>query len=101
MKMNNQQLAEKLASILALSKKYATFSFVIVFLCIYVFLVQQIGKLINSEASPQAVTETSTQPISRLKVDKAAVEQMEQLESQNVQVQTLFNEARENPFTEE
>lgn len=83
-----------------LLERYAVFIFLITFLGIYIFLVQQIGKLINSEPSPQTVTETSTKPISRLKIDKNAVSQMEQLENQNIQVQTLFSEARQNPFAE-
>jgi Na+-transporting methylmalonyl-CoA/oxaloacetate decarboxylase gamma subunit len=64
MKLDNQALLQKLAKLQVLFQKYAAFTFVIVFLCIYVFLVQRIGQLINSEASPQAVTETSTKPIS-------------------------------------
>lgn len=100
MKLDNQALLRKLAKAQTILQKYAVFSFVLVFLCIYVFLVQHIGQLINSEASPQAVTETSAKPISRLKVDKAAVEQIEQLESQNIEIQTLFNQARQNPFAE-
>jgi Na+-transporting methylmalonyl-CoA/oxaloacetate decarboxylase gamma subunit len=100
MKLDTQAITQKIAKLLVAFKKYSVFSFVIVFLCIYVFLVQHIGTLINSEASPQAVTDTSTKPISRLKVDKGAVEQMQQLESQNIEVQTLFNQARQNPFTE-
>jgi Na+-transporting methylmalonyl-CoA/oxaloacetate decarboxylase gamma subunit len=100
MKLDNQVLLQKVAKAQVFLQKYAAFMFVIIFLCIYVFLVQRIGQLINSEASPQAVTETSTKPISRLKVDKAAAEQMLQLESQNIEVRTLFNQARQNPFTE-
>ena len=100
MKLDTQALLQKFAKAQVFLQKYAAFSFVIIFLCIYVFLVQHIGQLINSEASPQAVTETSTKPISRLKVDKSAAQQMEQLESQNIEVQTLFNQARQNPFTE-
>lgn len=83
-----------------LFERYAVFIFLVTFLGIYIFLVHQIGSLINSEPSPQAVTETSTKPISRLKIDKDAVSQMQQLENQNIQVKTLFNEARQNPFAE-
>lgn len=100
MKFDKQLLTQRLTKTLVVVNKYAVFSFIIVFLCIYVFLVQHIGKLINSEAPPQTVTETSTKPISRLQFDKTAVDQMKQLEAQNIEVQTLFNQARQNPFTE-
>lgn len=100
MKLDKQALTTQLTALLDKLQKYAVFSFVMVFLCIYVFLVYHIGQLINSEAPPQAVTETSTKPISRLQFDKNAVKQMQELESQNVEVQTLFNDARQNPFTE-
>lgn len=100
MKFDKQSLTLQLAKVSEVAKKYAAFSFVVVFLCIYVFLVQHIGKLINSDVPPQTVTETSTKPISRLQFDKNAVDQMKQLEAQNIEVQTLFNQARQNPFTE-
>lgn len=80
--------------------RYAVFVFIIAFLGIYLFLVLQIGSLINSEPSAQMVTESSTKPINRLKIDKDAVSQMEQLENQHVEVRTLFNNARQNPFAE-
>jgi Na+-transporting methylmalonyl-CoA/oxaloacetate decarboxylase gamma subunit len=100
MKLDTQALTKQLIETIAKLQKYSVFSFIIVFLGIYVFLVYHIGQLINSEAPPQAVTETSTKPISRLQFDKDAVKQMQDLESQNIEVQSLFNQARENPFTE-
>jgi predicted negative regulator of RcsB-dependent stress response len=36
----------------------------------------------------------------RPKIDQSLVKRLEKLESENIQVQTLFNEARENPFSE-
>ena len=34
------------------------------------------------------------------KIDENAVKNIEQLEDQNIEVQSLFNEARNNPFSE-
>ena len=100
MKFETQNITAQVAKIKPLLRKYAVFTFIIVFLCIYVFMVQQIGNLINAEAPAQPATESTTKPITGLKVDEAAAKQMEQLESQNIEIQTLFSEARRNPFSE-
>lgn len=86
--------------VIKLAKRYAVFLFMLLFLGIYIALVQRIGSLIESEPVPPANTESPIKPISRLKIDEEAVNQMTKLESQNIEVQTLFDQARQNPFTE-
>lgn len=99
MKLDTKDIINKLSSVAIQAKRYSVFIFIVAFLSLYVFLVSRIGQLIESEI-PQTATEATTKPISRLKVDKQAAEHMEQLESQNIEVQTLFNDARQNPFAE-
>ena len=100
MKLETAALLAKANVLIAFVKRYGVFLFIVVFLSLYVFLVQRIGQLINSEVPMQATSESATKTISRLKVDKDSAEHMKQLESQNVEIQSLFNEARQNPFAE-
>lgn len=80
-------------------KRYAGFTFFIGILCIYGFLVFQIGSLSQAEPSEADIAQQNT--VKRLKLDQSAIKKIEQLEDQNVGVQSLFDTARENPFVEE
>lgn len=99
MKLTSPNLQKQFAPMLAWLHKYATFVFIIVFLGVYVFLVQYIGGLIQDEPS-QAAIDSKLKPVNRLKIDEDALKQITELESQNIEVQALFDQARQNPFTE-
>lgn len=49
--------------------------------------------------SEEAVTE-KIKTLQRPRIDKTIIEKLENLEHDNIQVQSLFNQARENPFAE-
>lgn len=99
MKLSSAELLNRILPYLKLVKKYGAFLFVVVFLGIYVFLVQHIGHLIQDEPSQTAV-DSKLKPVNRLKIDQDALQKMNDLESQNIDVQSLFDQARQNPFTE-
>lgn len=99
MQSSIEKLLPKIQPYLTLAKKYAGFIFLLVFLGIYVFLVQHIGHLIEDEPS-QAAVDSKLMPVNQLKVDQDAVKKITELESQNVDVKSLFDQARQNPFTE-
>lgn len=99
MKLSLSTILIKLNPLLALLKKYGAFVLVVVFLGVYVYLVQHIGQLIQDEPS-QASVDSAIKPVDRLKVDQGAVQKMEDLEAQSIDVQSLFDQARQNPFTE-
>ncbi len=99
MKLSIDDLVKKLQPLLKLGHKYLAFLFILAFLGVYVFLVQYIGGLIQDEPS-QAAIDSKLKPVNRLKIDQNAVEQITQLESQNIEVQAIFKQARQNPFTE-
>ena len=92
-------ITKKIQPFAKLVKKYLAFILLIVFLGLYVFLVQYIGGLIQDEPS-QAAIDGKLKPVNRLNIDKAAIEQITQLDSQNIEVKGLFDQARQNPFTE-
>lgn len=78
-------------------KVYASFLTVIAILLIYSFLVFRVSTLSQAEPDEATVAEKSN-TIRRLKIDQNAVEKLEELEDQNIGVQSLFEEARDNPF---
>ena len=73
-------------------------SFVVVF-GLYGFLVMQISTATQQEPSQEDITlQLST--IKRLKIDQESIDKIEQLQDQNIVVQSLFESARQDPFKE-
>ncbi len=99
MKLDFKNLPSKLTPVLNFLKRYAVFISIIVVLGIAVFFVLRINQYSRMEPSDQAV-EDKLQTVQRPKVDKAVLDKIQELKDQNVQVQTLFDQARNNPFNE-
>lgn len=99
MRQQFETLLPKIRPLLNWLRKYGAFVVVIAFLGLYVYLVQYIGGLIQDEPS-QAAVDSTIKPVNRLKIDQDAVQKMTDLESQNIEIQSLFDQARQNPFTE-
>lgn len=99
MKDQTQALATKLKPVINLTHKYLTFSIILFFLLIYTILILRIDNF--SSASPtQDQISGKQQSISHPKVDPKVLSKIQQLQNQNIQVRTLFNQARNNPFSE-
>lgn len=82
------------------SKKYykhASFLILIVILLTYVFVVMRISSLSKAEPDASRPPDASTL-IPR--VNQKAVEQIQSLESSNTDIHSLFEQARNNPFSE-
>lgn len=99
MNLDLKTIPQKIGPLLQTAKKYMTLMFILFFLAVYGFLVFRINSLAASEPSEDAIAEKLTR-VKRPKIDKQAAEHMEQMEDQNVQIQTLFDKARNNPFAE-
>lgn len=99
MKLDTSQLKPVLAKLTQFIKKYIAFIVIVSFLLSYLYLVQLIGTLIQNESTATA-TESDLQPIKQLKIDKDAISRIQELETQNIEVQSLFEQARQNPFAE-
>jgi hypothetical protein len=97
--MNISKLTARLQPIIAYLKRYSVILFALFFLGMYGFLVYRINVLTNSEPDAAAVDE-SINTVKRLKIDQSSIDKMLQLEEENIEVQSLFQQARENPFTE-
>lgn len=78
-------------------KRYAVVIFIVSVMGVYGFLVWQINSLSNIPANEERIAQ-ERQVIKRPQVDENIVRKIEQLEDQNVAVQSLFKAARDNPF---
>ena len=104
--MNNDKTAKKPVDIKALPQqimqfvrklgRYSLVMFIVFVAAIYGFISFQIYSLSSSEldsANVQSQVTTLTPHI-----DEAVVKQLQNLKDNSVNVQTLFNKARQNPF---
>lgn len=99
MKKLLQNLLTKLAPVTLFLKKNKMFIIILVVVSVFGFIVFRINYFNNLEPTESALDEqlkVSTRP----RIDKSIVEKLTNLESENIQVKALFNQARENPFSE-
>jgi hypothetical protein len=99
MKTKLINLLSKLKPLWRIMQHYIVFGYIIVLLCIFGFFVFRINQYAHLEPSDDAVQE-KLQTVKRPRLDKDVVTKIEQLESQNIEVQSLFDKARSNPFNE-
>lgn len=99
MKIDIKKILASLEPAKLLFNKYRNFIALIFVLVIFGFIFYRIGYFNNLEPSEQNIEE-KIQTIQRPKIDTSIVEKLENLEQQNIPVQALFNQARENPFNE-
>lgn len=99
MKLDINTIKKKLFSYIPVAKKYAVLIFVLTALCVLGYLVFNIRILANKEPSESAIDEkvNENKPVN---IDESAVKQIEKLQSANVEVKSLFEQSRDNPFQE-
>lgn len=95
--INIKEISSSLKSAVKKAQSYAGFVFFIGVLLIYSFLVFRISVLSDPKPDDAAVAE-QMKTVKRLRIDQNSINRIEQLEDQNVGVQSLFEEARDNPF---
>jgi hypothetical protein len=101
MNLQNQlkPIIDKLEPVIAFVRKYAAFIFVLIIAAVFGFLIWRIGVLANAEPSDTAV-EDKLQAVIRPKIDQKAIDQINDLQSQNVDIKSVFSPDRSNPFQE-
>jgi len=95
-----KSLPEKFTAGLRTLLRYRVFLFFLLLAAVYGFLVFRISVLNGAEPSStdvSAQTQT-TPPVPH--IDQNVVKQLKSLQDNSVSVQTLFNDARNNPFQE-
>jgi hypothetical protein len=94
-----QDLTDKAAAVLRRVQRYSVPLFLVFVALIYGFIVLQINTLSNAQPSEDAVT-SQVQADRITHIDPAIVKQLQSLQDNSVNVKTLFNQARANPFQE-
>jgi hypothetical protein len=80
-------------------KRYRLVLFLLFFAGAYGFLVWQINTLSNAAPSSDQVA-AKLQGSNSVHIDQSVIDKMQQLQDNSVNVQSLFEKARENPFQE-
>ena len=101
--MNISQLKSKIAAqtapLVTKFKRYHVLIFLLTFLGIYGFLIIRVSNLTQSEPTSAQLGE-SLGEVKRLRLDQDSIDNLLELEEQNIEVRSLFEQARDNPFTE-
>lgn len=96
-KTDLKQLTARLTPLLAGVRRFRFVLFVCFVAALYGFVLLRINTLSNAQPSPDAVT-GQVKAAGVPHIDESVVQQLESLHNNSVNVQALFNEARNNPF---
>ena len=99
MKETIKKIITKILPVVAKLGRYKLFTFSMVLLILYGFLVFRINVLNNKTPSDKSITD-KLQTVSRPRIDQSVKDKVQQLQDNSVEVQSLFNSARNNPFHE-
>lgn len=94
-----KKILKKLEPAINFARRYMRFIFLIFLILLCSFLVYQINHFISVTPSDDEVS-AKLQTITRPHIDQSAIFKIQELRDQNVQVQSLFDHARDNPFSE-
>ena len=98
-KLDLNKITHQLQQYLLFSQKYIKFIYFIFAAAICGFILYQIQVDAQVEPSDEAVSE-QLKAVQRPHIDKDALGKIQQLQDQNIEVQSLFDQARNNPFDE-
>jgi hypothetical protein len=88
---------EKLSGLLKTLRRYAILLFLVFVAGLYGFVVLRVDTLNSAQPSADAVS--SQVKAARVPhIDQSVVQQLQSLQDNSVSVQTLFDQARNNPF---
>lgn len=80
-------------------KKYGGFIAVLLYLITCSLVVIRVDQLATREPTDDMINEKLTN-IKRPKIDQASIDKLQNLQDRNIEVKSLFDEARNNPFSE-
>lgn len=95
--LNLKTIIPRTKAKLASSKRYSTTLFIFLVASIYLFILFQTNTLVNKQPDEASIKVDTAKS---LKVNEDVVRQLKTLEDNSVNVQTLINDARNNPFQE-
>ena len=97
LKLDLKSLPDLLGSLLHRAKRYTVILFLLLLLAVYGFVLMRISSLINAEPSAAAIS-AQAQTVAIPHINPNTIQQIQNLQSNSVNVQALFNQARTNPF---
>ncbi len=80
-------------------KRYQVIVFIVILGLIYGFIIFRIN-ILSGQTPSDADLSSQLQGTKTPHIDQSAVDKIKQLQDNSVQVKTLFNQARNNPFSE-
>lgn len=99
MKKRALDLKQTFLNMLHVMGRYRVLVFVVGMAAVYGYVIFTINSLSSAQPSETSVTSEVT-AIRIPKIDKSVIKQLEDLRDNSVSVQTLFEQARDNPFNE-
>ncbi len=99
MNFDLKDIPKKLSPIIEKLRGSLGFITILIVLGMFGFIVLKIRYYASVQPTQTAVDE-KLQGLQRTRIDQAAIDRIENLESTNVDVRALFEEARDNPFQE-
>ena len=99
MKQQSINLSEVTQSIISYARQHAVVICVALFSLLAGYLLVLTNRLATTEPD-QASISSQLSGVPRPKIDKNVVKTIESLEARNIDMQAIFNDARDNPFNE-
>lgn len=99
MNIDKQSIQKILSSLTFYVNKYGLFLFIILSLGFASYMILTIQTLLIAEPSESMVMEKSKLN-QATKIDESAVKKIKELKSANIEVKSLFESSRDNPFQE-
>lgn len=96
-KLSLKDFIDKCAAILQKVRRYSFVVFLVFVALLYSFILLRINSLSNAQPSSNAVS-SQIQAARVPHIDQAVIKQLQSLQDNSVSVQSLFNQARSNPF---
>lgn len=94
---NRQEILDTAFRWLAIFKRYSFTLFIVFVVCLYGFLLFRVNNLSNAQPKTEDVNK-QVNAAAIPHIDQAVVKQLQSLQDNSVSVQSLFDQARSNPF---
>ncbi|HTE22153.1 MAG TPA: hypothetical protein VK674_03865 [Candidatus Limnocylindria bacterium] len=98
-RLDKTQLLEKATVLVTFIRRFRFIVVFVIFSVMYGYIITQVNGINARPPSDKQIADKATAS-PRPKIDQSLVDKITSLEEENVQVKTIFNEARKNPFAE-
>ncbi|SRR5690554_4946691 len=99
MKLDKAYLLDKIALLAVFIKRFRFILVFVAFSVMYAYVLMQVNAISSRVPSEKQITDKTT-AAPRTKIDPEMAKQITSLEEESIDIKTLFNEARKNPFAE-